>query len=69
MLFLCLIPIYLNAEELPIVTAEFPPFKYEKSGQIVGSDTEIIEQVFNRIGYAAKITVMPFKRAYCCFAI
>lgn len=51
--------------QLPITTAEFPPFKYTDpaSGKVVGFDTEIITNVLNRIGIDPIITVLPFKRS------
>jgi len=48
---------------LPIGVAEFPPFKYTSpEGKIVGSDTEIVEQVFKRMGYTPSIQMQPWKR-------
>ncbi len=51
--------------ELPIATAEFPPFKFvdSKTGQISGFDTEIITSVFKSMGTMPRITMLPFKRA------
>ncbi len=50
---------------LPISTAEFPPFKFtdQKTGKIVGFDTDIITKVFYSIGIAPQISVLPFHRA------
>ena len=49
--------------ELPIGVAEFPPFKYTApNGTIVGADTEIVEQVIQRMGYRPKIAMQPWKR-------
>lgn len=53
------------ANELPVATAEFPPFKFVDKGsqKITGSDTEIIAAVFKSIGIQPKISMLPFKRA------
>jgi polar amino acid transport system substrate-binding protein len=48
---------------VPIGVAEFPPFKYAApDGKVIGSDTEIVEQVFKRMGYTPKIEMQPWKR-------
>lgn len=48
---------------LPVGVAEFPPFKYSvASGRVIGTDTEIVEQVLARMGYSADIQMQPWKR-------
>jgi len=48
---------------LPLGVSEFRPFEYAApSGQIVGADTEIIEQVFKRMGYKPKFMMQPWAR-------
>jgi polar amino acid transport system substrate-binding protein len=48
---------------LPIGVAEFPPFKYSApNGRVIGSDTEIVQQVFERMGYRLQIQMQPWKR-------
>jgi polar amino acid transport system substrate-binding protein len=57
------LPAHASAPALPIGVAEFPPFKYTgPDGKIVGSDTEIVEQVFARLGYTTDIRMQPWKR-------
>lgn len=52
----------LAPNEIPVGVAEFPPFKYRLGERIVGSDTEIVEQVFQRMGMVPRITMAPWKR-------
>lgn len=51
------------AEQLYIVTSEWPPYEYTENGKAVGFATEIIEKVLPKMGYEAKIEFMPWKRA------
>jgi polar amino acid transport system substrate-binding protein len=49
--------------ELPIGATEWPPFEYsDANGKPVGSDTEIIEQVIQRMGYTPNMQLQPWKR-------
>ncbi len=48
---------------LPVGVAEFPPYKYSMpNGRVIGSDTEIVQQVFERMGYRVDIQMQPWKR-------
>jgi polar amino acid transport system substrate-binding protein len=47
-----------------VVTEIFPPYQYEVGGRVVGSATEIVEQVLLNSGIKAEITPMPWSRAY-----
>ena len=52
-----------NAPLLPVSSAEFPPFEYtDAAGQVMGTDTEIVAQVFKRMGYQAQIRIAPWSR-------
>lgn len=55
-------PVFAKSS-LTITTATFPPFKFQKGGEVVGIDTEIILAVFDRMGYDVKIRVITFQRA------
>lgn len=62
-LLICLVPAFAAGKPLLIGVAEFPPFKYTApNGKIVGSDTEIVEQVFKRMGYTPVIQMQSWKR-------
>jgi polar amino acid transport system substrate-binding protein len=48
---------------LPLGVSEFRPFEYSTpSGQIVGADTEIIQQVLKRMGYKPQFMLQPWAR-------
>ena len=48
---------------IAIGVAEFPPFKYLSASQkVIGSDTEVVEQVFQRMGYQPQIQMAPWAR-------
>lgn len=49
--------------KLPIAIESFPPFEFAQDGKVVGFDTEIIEGVFQRLGYTPAIQVLPWSRA------
>ncbi len=52
-----------KAPALPVSSAEFPPFEYtDATGQVMGTDTEIVAQVFKRMGYQAQIRIAPWSR-------
>ncbi|MDM8552407.1 transporter substrate-binding domain-containing protein [Desulfobacterales bacterium HSG2] len=51
------------AEKLVFVTCEFPPLGFMKDGQPAGSQVEIVHEICNRLGLAAEIQVLPWKRA------
>lgn len=55
--------VYADERPLPIGVAEFPPFKYTSAdGKVIGSDTEIVEQVIKRMGYRPDIQMQPWTR-------
>lgn len=64
--FLYISPTLVGAEELPIVTGEFPPFsfKHPTTEKIIGFNTEIITEVFKSMGKTPNISFSVFKRAY-----
>lgn len=65
LLFFACVPAWLQAAPppLPIGVAEFPPYKYSApSGRVIGSDTEIVQQVFERMGLRIDIQMQPWKR-------
>ncbi|MEX0604672.1 substrate-binding periplasmic protein [Marinobacter sp.] len=48
---------------MQIVTSEYPPFEYSEGGRIVGSDTHVIRQVVEAMGYEPRIELLPWIRA------
>ena len=46
-----------------LVTAEFPPYNYLQNNKLIGSSTEIIKKVFERMNMELEISLLPPKRA------
>ena len=52
------------AASLSFLTEENPPFNYAENGKIVGSATEIVQQMSARSGHPATIEMLPWDTAY-----
>lgn len=52
------------AVTLAFLTEEDPPFNYIENGKVVGSATEIVQQVLARSGQPATIEMLPWETAY-----
>ena len=51
--------------KLRVMTEEYPPFNYtDASGNLVGSSTEIVKGIINKLGENITIEVMPWSQAY-----
>lgn len=61
---LILITISAFAQELKIVTENYPPYNYEENGKVKGVSTEIVRSVLKEMGLNIKITVYPWARTY-----
>lgn len=62
---LCLVPVAVFAEELPVVCQEFPPYNYlDDDGNVTGSSVEIVTEILQKMGYKADIRLLPWNRAY-----
>ncbi|MEE9418668.1 MAG: transporter substrate-binding domain-containing protein [Desulfatiglandaceae bacterium] len=61
---LILITISAFAQELKIVTENYPPYNYEENGKVKGVSTEIVRAVLKEMGLNIKITVYPWARTY-----
>ena len=59
-------PFLTRSEEIPLITAEFPPFNFKDptTGKIGGFNTEIITEVFKTMELTPNISFSIFKRAY-----
>jgi len=53
----------LQAREYQLVTLDYPPYEFEENGKVKGLATEIVREVFRRMGDDVKITVYPWKRS------
>lgn len=53
------------AEEIMVVTEDFPPFNYIENGNICGLATDVVKEMLKSLSVSDKlITVMPWARAY-----
>ena len=63
-LLLATFPMHASAESsLKIVTASSPPMNYLENGEVVGFATRLVREGLSRMGYAADIEILPWKRA------
>jgi len=53
-----------RAQELMIVTEEFPPYNYSEQGQAKGVSTKVVQAVLDEIGVEADFVFLPWARAY-----
>jgi polar amino acid transport system substrate-binding protein len=53
-----------NAEEIKVVTEEWPPYNYTENGEITGVVTEIVKATLDKAGIKTTIQVYPWARAY-----
>jgi len=64
MLFLLPLSCELQAEELVISGSNCPPYEFEKPEEgLRGSDLEVIEAAFARVGVTTRFKFLPWKRA------
>ncbi|MEH6345762.1 MAG: transporter substrate-binding domain-containing protein [Bermanella sp.] len=71
MLKIFLLSLYLGlfswpvmAQELSIVTEDFPPFNYQQDGITKGLSSEVVQAVMKEAGVDARIVFYPWARAY-----
>lgn len=64
LLSLLLMPMAVLAEELMVVTEEFPPYNYQDHGIAKGLSTEMVQAVLGEAGLSAEFNFMPWARAY-----
>ena len=53
-----------HAQEIAIVTENYPPYHYEHNGVVVGQGTETVQAVLNVLNIKARIEIYPWARAY-----
>lgn len=51
------------AQDISIVTEQYPPYNYHEDGKVVGISTQVIEAVLTELNIEAKINVLPWSRA------
>ena len=53
-----------HAQEIAIVTENYPPYHYEHNGVVVGQGTETVQAVLDVLNIKARIEIYPWARAY-----
>jgi polar amino acid transport system substrate-binding protein len=53
-----------HAQEITIVTENYPPYHYEQNGIVVGQGTETVQAVLKVLNMKARIEMYPWTRAY-----
>lgn len=54
----------VRAQDITVVTYEWPPYNYTENGEIIGISTQIVRAVLNKAKVAAEYKVYPWARAY-----
>ncbi len=57
------IPATLSAQTIKIVFEEWPPYQFTQNDKVVGTDTEIVEAVCQRLGISPQFRSVPWARA------
>ena len=55
---------YSAAEEITVVTDNFPPYNYEEGDKIKGLSSEVVQAVVRETGVIADFKMYPWARAY-----
>ncbi|MBT8369695.1 MAG: transporter substrate-binding domain-containing protein, partial [Deltaproteobacteria bacterium] len=67
---LCLIVLVVSgvshvvAQDLTILTEEYPPLSFRQNGKITGSTVEVVQEIIRRLNQPAEIKMMPWARGY-----
>jgi len=60
--FLFIVP--ATAQELTIITEEYPPFSFSENGIITGSSAEVVKEILRRLNQPENIRILPWVRGY-----
>lgn len=52
------------AEDLKIMTEEYPPFNYMENGKLTGLATDVVLELAKKVGNSTNIELLPWARAY-----
>ena len=67
MIFVMVFSVQGHAQQIKIVTLDFPPYSYIENGKLTGMATEVLMAILNDVGMTSEIRQYPWKRA-CCIA-
>ncbi len=54
----------VGAQDIRVVTEDYPPYNYAKDAVVVGVSTDVVRAVLAKVGVDAPIELMPWARAY-----
>ncbi|MEW5682871.1 MAG: transporter substrate-binding domain-containing protein [Pseudomonadota bacterium] len=52
-----------STTSLRLYTEEYPPWNYTRDGQVSGLNTELIQQLLDKLGFSGQFEVVPWGRA------
>ncbi|MDX1693116.1 MAG: transporter substrate-binding domain-containing protein [Ketobacteraceae bacterium] len=59
---MALVQLACAGQTIDIVTDSWAPYAFEKDNRVVGSDVDIVREVFRKMGINANIRLLPWKR-------
>jgi len=59
-----LLSIPATAQELTIITEEYPPVNFRDEGIITGSSAEVVREILRRLNLPDNISILPWVRGY-----
>jgi len=65
--FVMVFSVHGHAQQIKIVTLDFPPYSYLENGKPTGMATEVLMAILRDVGMTSEIRQYPWKRA-CCIA-
>jgi polar amino acid transport system substrate-binding protein len=54
----------VSAQELTIITEEYPPVSFKEAGVITGSSAEVVKEILRRLKLPDNIKMLPWARGY-----
>ncbi|MBF0351321.1 MAG: ABC transporter substrate-binding protein [SAR324 cluster bacterium] len=54
----------LQAQEVEVVTTDFPPFQMQEDDKVIGITTDLVRAVIQKTGIRATLGLYPWNRAY-----
>ena len=61
---ICLMPTFVQAEEILALTEEWPPYTYTEDGKIMGVGTDIVQATLDKADIKASFKLYPWARSY-----